>query len=83
VVDGARSERFAEGGGLVRGYWLRQREFDAGPEEAVAFARIESAFYPDLAAHYRAVADAWIAEQRASEDEDEDGQACRAGRVAS
>ena len=83
LIDGTRSEWFAEGGGLVRGYWLRQCEFDARPEEAVAFARIESAFYPDLAAYYRGVADAWIVEQRASEDEDEDGQACRAGRVPS
>jgi hypothetical protein len=83
LIDGTRSEWLAEGGGLVRGFWLRERELDAGPEEAVAFARIESAFYPDLAAHYRVVAAAWIAEQRASEDEDEDEQEHCAGRTSS
>ena len=58
---------FAEGG-LMLGNW--ESALEAGsPEEAVRFAWIDSAFYPELTQYYEAVAETWIAARTVDEDD--------------
>ena len=60
--------------GLVESFWWN--EFGGGfqrPEKAAAFVSLESAFYPDLAAHYSAEAAAWVARVTAEEAEHDVG----------
>lgn len=82
IIDGSEHPEAPCGGGLLIGNWnLSASEFGEYVDEAVKFARISSAFYPDLAAYYAEVAEEWKREwirdhwweyDDEQEDDDED-----------
>ena len=77
-IDGSNHpEEESKGTGLLVCHWEHMYSWGEGIEAAVTFAWIESAWYPQLAAHYEQVADTWGEQktrERDAEDEDDDAQ---------
>ena len=64
LLDGSGHPDLQEGCGLLVCYWELMFESSADPEYCTAFAWIESAWYPELAAYYEQVATAWCERKR-------------------
>ena len=74
LIDGSGHPEEQEPGGLLVCHWENMIEWDYSPDEAVDFASIESAWYPQLATYYHQVACDWY-EQKQKElgyDEEEE-----------
>ena len=77
LIDDSRHPEEEQAGGLLVCHWENMLSWGEGIDEAVAFAWIQSAWYPELAAHYEQVARTWSernAQELAAEDEDDDEQ---------
>ena len=64
LIDGSGHAEELEAGGLLMCHWENMISWDYGPGEAVAFAWIRSAWYPELAAYYCQVASDWCEQKR-------------------
>jgi len=72
LMDTVESVEF-ESQGLVEHHWdYMASEGDCDLDSCVAFTRVSSEFYPQLAEYFDQKADEWIAERRALETEDLD-----------
>ena len=74
LIDGSKDREEGEPGGLLVCHWENMIGWDYSPDEAVDFAWIQSAWYPQLAAYYHQVACDWY-EQKQKElgyDEEEE-----------
>ena len=68
---GTKSVGYFRGKGRVTVHWWAQYMFgDTTTVEITRFESIESAFYPDLTAYYRAYAVTWLTENRSRVPED-------------
>ena len=59
LIDGSGGRDEELRGGLLVYHWQNQIDWGYGPDEAVDFAWIQSAWYPELAAYYEQVASDW------------------------
>ena len=59
LIDGSRNREEEQSGGLLVCHWENMIEWGNAPDEAVNFAWIQSAWYPELAAYYEQVAGDW------------------------
>jgi hypothetical protein len=64
LIDGSGHPEEREGGGLLVCHWEHMLESHSDLEYCTAFAWIESAWYPELAAYYDQVASEWQEQKR-------------------
>jgi len=64
LIDGSGHPEEREGGGLLVCHWEHMLESYSDLEYCTAFAWIESAWYPELAAYYEQVASEWQEQKR-------------------
>ena len=56
--------------GMVQSHWNRLYEYDTPVDESVDFVSLESAFYGELSAYYKNLADVWMKERVSVSDKD-------------
>jgi hypothetical protein len=73
-IDGSKHEDDEEPGGLLVCHWENMCEWGESLDDAIGFAWIQSAWYPELAAYYGQVATDWYERKRQElgYDEEED-----------
>ena len=74
LIEGSGNPEEQEAGGLLICHWENMISWGESLDEAIGFAWVESAWYPELAAYYEQVASDWC-EQKQKElgcDEEED-----------
>lgn len=64
LIDGSGLPDEQAAGGLLVCHWENMISWNHGPYEAVEFAWIQSAWYPELAAYYGEVASDWCEQKR-------------------
>jgi hypothetical protein len=74
LIDGSRNGDAEQPGGLLVYHWENMIDWGNAPGEAVDFAWIQSAWYPELAAYYEQVATDWCEQKQKAlgYDEEED-----------
>jgi hypothetical protein len=76
LIDGSGLPEEQAAGGLLICHWENMISWNYGPEKAVAFAWIQSAWYPELAAYYERVAKDWCEQKRQELGYDDKEEAC-------
>jgi hypothetical protein len=76
LIDGSGHPEEQEAGGLLICHWENTVAWDHAPDEAVAFAWIQSAWYPELAAYYEQRARDWKRQKRHQLSQDLEEEAC-------
>jgi hypothetical protein len=64
LIDGSRHREQEQPGGLLVCHWENMVEWDYSLDEAIEFASIESAWYPQLDSYYAEVASDWKEQKR-------------------
>ena len=74
LIDGSKNREEEQPGGLLVCHWENMISWGHSPDEAVDFAWVQSAWYPELAAYYEQVASDWCGQKQKElgYDEEED-----------
>jgi len=74
LIDGSKNREEEQPGGLLVCHWENMISWGHGPDEAVDFAWIQSAWYLELANYYEQVADNWRAQKESEREPDDDDE---------
>ena len=79
LIDGSRHREQEQPGGLLVCHWENMVEWDYSLDDAIAFAWIQSSWYPELSTYYAQVASDWCEAKRKQQPDlydDYDEEAC-------
>ena len=83
LIDGSKHPEEEQAGGLLVCHWENMISWGESADAAVDFAWIQSAWYPQLAAHYELVASDWRTQKESEREVDDDEDEEQAPTVAS
>jgi hypothetical protein len=79
LIDGSRNREEEQSGGLLVCHWENMVEWAESLDNAIAFAWVQSAWYPELSTYYAQVASDWCEAKRKQQPDlydDYDEEAC-------